>query len=354
MEILGTGDAARWNAVLDASLQHDFHHLPQYHRVSEQRGEGRGHFFVYSEGPYTIGLPLLLRPVQPDQPGSWQDATSVYGYGGPVASHESFPEAVVRNFQRELAAALGERRVVTVFSRLHPLIAQHEILAGIGECPVNGTTLSIDLTVPDHEQRANYSKNCRVTLRKLRASGFTGLHDAEKRYLPEFVEVYRETMDRVGAHQSYFFDDSYFDLLTRELGSASQLFVALKDGAPVAATLCMLCKGIMQDHLGGTRTAFLKFSPDRLVVDTARAWAANAGARAYHLGGGVGAKEDSVFKYKLGFATRRHTFSTFRWVLLPDVYRELSASAARRNEANGMEAISDGYFPAYRCPARPR
>jgi hypothetical protein len=354
MTVLQTVDSDEWLSVLARCRQHDFHHLPQYHRVAEQRGEGQANFFVYREGEYTIGFPLLLRPVQAGNSEGWQDATSVYGYGGPVASHDAMPETVVRNFQREFAMALGERRVATVFSRLHPLIAQQEFLAGIGECPVNGTTLSIDLTLPEDEQCAHYSKKCRASLRKLREHEFIGLHDEEKRYLPEFVEVYRETMERVGAHSSYHFDQAYFDLLTGELGSASHLFVALQDGVVAAATICTICDGIVQDHLGGTRTAFLKLSPDRLVVDTARHWATNVGARAYHLGGGVGAQEDSVFKYKSGFSDRRHTFSTFRWVVRPEVYEELNQNAARWNAANGMEPISASFFPAYRCPTRPR
>ena len=350
MRILTTDDTAEWCAALDGSRQYDFHQLPQYHRVAELRGEGTGQLFVYREGGYTIALPLLLRPVDPIEPEGWQDATSVYGYGGPVASHDVLPDAVMRNFQSALADELARRRVIAVFSRLHPLIAQDQILVGLGDRPANGQTISIDLTLSDEEQRAQYNKSCRTSLRKLKEQGFVGLHDHEKRYLPEFVSVYLETMKRAGAQSSYFFDEAYFNLLTRELASASHLFVALKDGEVAAATLCTICNGIVQDHLGGTSDAFLKFSPDRLVVDTERRWAKEVGARIFHLGGGVGAQEDSVFRYKSGFSKRRHTFRTWRWVLQPDVYDELCDRAARWNASNGLHRMSAGYFPAYRCP----
>jgi hypothetical protein len=309
--------------------------------------------FVYGEDDCTIALPLLLRPIDPREPDGWYDATSVYGYGGPVASHETLPADAVRNFQTALLDELNRLRVVAVFSRLHPLIAQDEILARLGECLVNGQTISIDLTVPDEAQRAQYSKSCRTSVRKLRELGFIGLHDREKRYLPEFVSVYLETMRRAGAQSSYFFDETYFNLLTRELDSVSHLFVALKEGEVAAATLCTICDGIVQDHLGGTRDAFLKFSPDRLVVDTERLWAKESGARVFHLGGGVGAQQDSVFRYKAGFSDRRHTFRTWRWIIRPEVYEQLSASTARWNADNGLRAVSAGYFPAYRCPTLP-
>jgi hypothetical protein len=350
MLILGTILGAEWMDVLRRARQHDFHHLPQYHRVAEQCGEGAAQLFVYLEADFTIALPLLLRPVDPSEPDGWQDGTSVYGYGGPVASHSEFPGGVVQRFQETLAEELRSRRVVAVFSRLHPLIAQSGILEGLGECPISGETISIDLIASEAEHRAQYNKSCRTSLRRLRAEGFTAFHDHEKRYLPAFVEVYAETMRRARAQSSYFFDANYFDLLTRELSDVSHLFVALKNGEVAAATLCTLCDGIVQDHLGGTRDEFLKFSPDRLVVDAERAWAKEIGARVFHLGGGVGAQEDSVFRYKSGFSDRRHIFRTWRWVLRPDVYSSVCAATAQRNASAGMREISDDYFPLYRCP----
>ena len=206
MRILGTNDTAEWLAVLGQSRQHDFHQLPEYHRLAEQRGEGVAQLFVYGEDDCTIALPLLLRPVDPAEPDGWHDATSVYGYGGPVASHGTLPAGAVRNFQIALAAELARLRVIAVFSRLHPLIAQEELLAGLGECPANGKTISIDLTLPDEAQRMQYNRSCRTSVRKLRESGFTGFHDSEKRYLPEFVSIYLETMRRTDAQSSYFFD----------------------------------------------------------------------------------------------------------------------------------------------------
>jgi Acetyltransferase (GNAT) domain len=353
VRILRTGDSDEWMAILKEAWQYDFHHLPQYHRVAERHGEGIAHLFVYREGVHMIALPLLLRPVDPAEPGGWQDATSVYGYGGPVASDDAVPEAVARNFRTALAETLAERRVVTVFSRLHPLIAQPKILAGLGECLANGTTISIDLTLSDEEQRAQYSKSCRTSIRKLHELGFIGWHDREMEHLDEFREVYDETMRRVGAPSSYCFDKGYFDLFTRELRNVSHLFVALKDGEIAAATLCTICDGIVQDHLGGTRDAFLKFSPDRLVVDTERIWAKEMGARVFHLGGGVGSQQDSVFHYKAGFSSTRHTFATLRWVLRYDIYEELVAKKERWNQANAVRLSCAGFFPAYRCPTIP-
>jgi predicted N-acyltransferase len=353
LRALGTAEQSEWLEILRRCGRYDFHHLPQYHRVAERRGEGDARLFVYEEADCTIAVPLLLRPIDDPEGGGWFDATSVYGYGGPVTSHDPAPPAVIAHFQAALAEALSSLRVVSLFSRLHPLIPQQALLAGLGDRPAAGTTISIDLTLPEAEQCAGYNKSCRTSIRKLGELGFAGVHDREKRYLREFVEVYRETMRRTNAHESYFFGEDYFRLLTEELGDASHLFVALKDGEVAAATLCTLCDGIVQDHLGGTRDAYLKFSPDRLVVHTERQWAKEMGARDFHLGGGVGAQEDSVFRYKSGFSPRRHVFSTWRWIIQPELYAALTEARARWNREHGTRPISDRYFPAYRCPSAP-
>ena len=339
-----------WKGALSEVMHHDFHHLPGYHRLAEERGEGGGLLFTYREGGYLIGLPLLLRAIDHALPDGWSDATSVYGYGGPVASHEQMPRPVIDRFQHALRSELEARRVVAVFSRLHPLIPQEHLLIGLGEVAALGLTVSVDLTLPLAEQWAGYSKKCRRAISKAREAGVVCIHDRERRYRDQWVEIYQETMRRVNAPRSYFLDDSYFERLAQELGDILNLFVALVGDQVVAAGLYTICDGIAQAHLGGMRTEFGKISPSRILDDTARIWAFERGARVFHLGGGVGGREDSLFRYKAGFSARRHRFSTWKWIVDPHAYRLLVAKRAVHDQP-----LSD-YFPAYReapAPLRP-
>jgi dTDP-4-amino-4,6-dideoxygalactose transaminase/CelD/BcsL family acetyltransferase involved in cellulose biosynthesis len=350
---LQTEQQEEWMETLKRVVQHDFHHLPQYHRAEEHRLKAIAHLFTYCEGDYLIALPLLLRSAGEILAG-WNDATSVYGYAGPVASHERIPEPIVRNFQGALKEALLERRVIAAFSSLHPLIAQHDLLAGLGECHATGRTISIDLTLPLEQQRAQYRGFNKRLINKQRREGTVNcLHDQEKRYWSEFVDIYEETMRRVNAAQMYFFGDDYFSELARELGPALQLFVAVIGDKIAAAGLCTICNGIVQTYLGGTRDEFIEFSPMTLMIDTVRLWANEIGAHAFHLGGGVGAQEDTLFQYKAGFSDRRHDFATWRFIVAPEIYRKLCEQRVRMNELQGLEPTSVEYFPAYRCPAVP-
>ena len=350
---LGTDREAEWTGVLAQSVQHDFHHLAAYHRLAEHRGEGTAVLFTYREHGYLVALPLLLRPVDGDDPVGLQDATSVYGYGGPLASHERIPEQVVRSFQAALRDELVSRRVIAVFSRLHPLIPQQSLLHGLGETRAVGPTVSVDLGLSPEEQWAGYSKNCRRIIRRAQEAGVVCVHDRERKYRREWVEIYHETMRRVGAPASYLYDEEYFERLATELGPVLHLFVALVDGKAAAAGVYTICDGIVQAHLGGLRQEYARLSPVRFLDDTARRWAVEAGAWVFHLGGGVGGQEDSLFQYKAGFSDRRHQFETWRWVVDPPGYREL-CERWERLEGHHRRPGEEDYFPAYRRPAQPR
>jgi dTDP-4-amino-4,6-dideoxygalactose transaminase len=339
--------------VLERVERYDFHHLPQYHRVEERRLKAIAQLLTYCEGDYLIALPLLLRPAG-EALTQWNDAASVYGYSGPVASDKRIPKQVVRNFQSALREALVERRVIAAFSRLHPLIGRHDLLAGLGECRPIGQTVSIDLTLSLEKQRDQYRSTLKRLIKKQRREGVvTCLYDQEKRYWSDFVNIYEATMQRVNAADTYFFGEDYFNHLTGELGSVLQLFVSVIAGKAAAAGLVANCNGIVQFHLAGTRNEFVKLSPTTLMIDQVRLWANEIGAHVLHLGGGVGAKQDSLFHYKAGFSDQRHNFATWRWIIEPEIYRALCERRARKNEWQGLEPALPDYFPAYRCPAVP-
>jgi hypothetical protein len=344
--VLTTQDQAAWLQTLQSCKLYDFYHLPSYHRLAEGRGEGAARLFVYREGDQVIALPLLLRSLH-DLPGAkpgWQDATSVYGYAGPVASQAEIPLSMVANFGGALQEWLQRAQVVSVFSRLNAMLPQTPILTGLGENRSTRITVSIDLTLPLAVQRAAYRGSHKCVVNRLRRGGMICVHDRDGTYLDDFIRIYHETMERVGATQDYFFSRDYFVELLTNLDTEAHLFVCLHEGKAVCGGLFVECSGIVQYHLGGTLNDALKLAPMKLLVDEVRLTATARGCRVLHLGGGTSDRpDDDLLHFKRGFSRRFHDFVVWQWVLMPDAYRQLCAASS--------QADNSDFFPAYRCTA---
>jgi hypothetical protein len=344
-----------WLRTIEQCAPYDFYHLPQYHALAEEAGEGSARLLVFAEGKHVIALPLLLRRLDEvaESGAGWMDATSVYGYPGPVTSAEPIPDAVVADFQAALLEQLRAWRVVTVFSRLNPFLPQRQLLAGLGDFQVS-ETVSIDLTLPIAVQRSQYRKSFREAISKQRRLGLTVLRDLDAAHLDAFIRIYHETMHRVEAAERYFFPASYFAALKEALGSRVELFMCVQNGTPICGGLFVACHGMLQYHLGGTLNDALQLAPMKLLVDEARLWGAAQGLRVLHLGGGTtAAPDDPLLFFKRGFSDRLHEFAVWRWVVAPEQNALLRQEKARWFAGQGLRLALPNYFPAYRCPGAP-
>lgn len=354
-DVLTPAEGDLWSAALAEVQPGDVYHLAAYHELAERTGDGTARLIVYRHDGATVLLPFLLRPaaeVEGLEGEPWSDAGSVYGYAGPLASSADLPPATIVGFHDAVRGVMRDLRVATIFSSLHPLLEQTPLLTGVGEVVTHGTTVSIDLTHPEDVQVARYRQNHRRDLRRLRALGANCVVERPAD-LDDFLGIYHETMSRVGAAPRYFFDQAYFNAMHALLADHIWLARCTLEGQLIAAGLFLSHGRIVQYHLGATRDAFLSLGPMKIVVDTVRHWASEAGYGVLHLGGGIGAREDSLFHFKAGFTERRHPFRTFRWVIDEEAYAHLASRKADWNASRGLADAGSGHFPVYRSPVGP-
>jgi hypothetical protein len=348
-EVLTTADESRWREALARVQEYDYCHLPAFNRLAEQCGHGEARLLVLRDGDSTIAFPVLLRPLPesagPHLDGASRDVTSVYGYVGPVASVAPIPEDTRQAFLDFVDEFFREHRVVSAFSRLHPLLSQSFLLEGYGEVAPVGWTLSLDLSQSEDQQRACYRRNHRQDIRKLTELGVV-CEEAGLERLDDFITMYYCTMDRVGATPEYYFSRSYFDRLMADLPEVAHLFMCLRDGVPIAGGIFTRCRGIVQWYLSGTRADYVGPPPTKLLFDMARQWANRIGAHTLHLGGGVGGSRDSLYHFKAGFSHREHVYSIWRHIVNRKAYEDLCRTACARS---GVDP-DDSFFPRYRHP----
>jgi hypothetical protein len=346
-----------------AEVPRDVYHSAAYHAYSSDSGEGDAYLVVAGDRDRWLAWPYLLRGI-PDRrtglPSGLTDVTSVYGYSGPLAWGCTPGEEFVEKAWLEILGVWRDQRVVSAFTRFHPLLGNEALVSSIRwpgddgdhSAPVVplGRTISIDLTLSDEEARADYSSSLRRQIKNYRAAGLTTTYDDGMVDLPEFTRLYHETMDRNDADGYYFFDLGQFRRLRDALGDHLHLLVTRMGDEIGAACLFTEYGGIVQEHLMAASGAMAAISPYKVLIDDARAWAKARGNKVLHLGGGRGAREDSLFEFKRRFSSRRHAFYTGRWIVDREAYTRLVDEHAAASTGNGQ--FLPGYFPAYRAPLR--
>jgi hypothetical protein len=250
-------------------------------------------------------LPLVLR----DIPGGGVDATSPYGYPGPLVTESDDP-AFLTDALLAGVELLARHGVVAAFVRLHPLLNPAPPRA-IGTLVQHGETVSVDLALPPDVLWAQTRENHRRDITRALQLGYVARMDDAWEHLDTFRELYRETMARNAAAPWYFFDDAYFDGLRAALWDRLHLCVIEGEGGVAAAGLYGETGGIVEYHLSGTSAAARHVQPTKLMMHFVRGWAKARGNWTFHLGGGWAA-EPTLLQFKVGFSPLHHPFQTLR------------------------------------------
>jgi hypothetical protein len=351
VELLTTG-ARQWADFLEHT-EHDFYHLPSYVEFCAANDGGTACAAHVDDHGRSLLLPLILRPVPPfRRQRHSRDATSPYGYPGPLVRCE--PAAQVDGFLSAAVAAIVERlrhdEIVSLFVRSHPLLSP-PLEVDCATVVTHGRTVSVDLTRTSDELWRQTAKGHRTEIAKAEREGVGVRFDETFEHLPAFASMYRDTMARRHAAPDYHFPDAYFAGLQRALSTRLRLGVVEIDGAFAAGGLFVFTGGLVEYHLSATDARFERQRPTKLLLHFVRTWAAARGLTRFHLGGGVGGHEDTLFAFKAGFSPDRQPFQTLRAVCDEEAYGELVRSAAP--DATPDAALDDraGFFPAYRRKA---
>lgn len=348
-------DDPRWPDVL-RRLRHDLYHRPEYVRLDGAWNRARPMAFLARSGAEELFIPYLLRRCESLGRGSVDldevyDVVSPYGYPGLLLSDAARRSPrFARDAMHRLSETLRETGTCSAFLRMHPLLSDG--LAELfpeGFFTAAGETVAMDLTLDEGALWKGIREGHQWTIKKCRKLGFEARMVSLRAHVECVMEIYRETMDRVQAKESYYFGRDYFATLA-EMPEHVHCGVVESEGRPAAACVFFECGGIVQAHLGGTRSEFLGKSPFHLLLYSAAEWARARGNRYLHMGGGVGGSNDRLLQFKSGFSRLRFPFSTLRLVTDEEKYRELTARRAQA-AAVPVEAVAGGdFFPAYRAP----
>jgi hypothetical protein len=339
-------------------LTHDFYHFPQYFMVEAKRLNAVPEAVLIQEDDKAFFLPYLIRSCSNlfDEDLNTSDVFDIVspnGYAGILLSESAACDSnFIHRAMDLLIERFSDRNIPSAFLRLHPLLNDRFAdLYHADTCKLHSETISIDLTLSETELWSQTRPEHRTKINRCQRAGFTTQHVSFEQNGNDFIEIYTETMNRVGASNSFYFTRDYFLQLAEALGQTLHLCIVKSDHSTICAGLFTECSGIVQYHLGGTKTAFLKQSPSVLMFHSMRHWTKARGNHTLHLGGGIGGAQDSLHHFKAGFSKRKHPLPILRLIPRPVLYQKLVRLRAKSLNCSTDQFQHSNFFPIYRSVA---
>ncbi len=337
-------ESGKWDEVVRSFSHFDVYYLSGYVKAFQLHGDGIPLLFYY-EGENVRGINVVMkRDISNDlffsdklKNNEFYDFITPYGYGGWLIEGSGEKSSLFEAYEKWCK----EHHVVSEFVRYHPILNNAEETKEFYDVANLGNTISMDLSSPDVIWQNLTSKN-RNMVRKAQKNGVKIYHGNYPEIYIKFKEIYNLTMDSDNAKPYYYFGDKFYNSICNDLLNEAQVFWAEFEGQIIATSIILSANGYMNYHLSGSLREYQYLAPSNLLLYKAALWGCYNGYKSFHLGGGVGSKEDSLYKFKSAF-NRSDTkqFAIGKKIYLNNVYDKLSFI----KDSNADK----GFFPKYRA-----
>lgn len=343
LEVFTLEQAEQWDAVVRSFARYDVYYLSGYVKAFEIHGDGHP-LLIYYHDNETRGINVVMKRDIAEapqfkgilEPGELFDFCTPYGYGGwllegsnTAALFAAYETWCVKN------------RIVSEFVRFHPVLANADASQEAYSVIPLGETIAMDLSSPETIWANLTSKN-RNMVRKAQKNGIRIYSGRYPEIYETFRAVYNGTMDKDEADAYYYFAPEFYQSVLNDLPHNAQVFYAVLDDQVIAASIMLWANGRMNYHLSGSLRETAHLAPSNLLLYEAALWGCANGCKTLHLGGGVGSKEDSLFKFKRNF---------YRGEELPRFCigkKIFDAAAYDKLVSLRGELPESGFFPRYR------
>ena len=351
LKVLGLENESEWLGIVKGFQNHDVYHLPQYTKAFHVHGDGDPMLFYY-QADHTQAINVVFKRdiarcsqfAGAIPANTYFDISTPYGYGGFLIEGETSEPAIAKlnDAYTDYCISSG---IISEFVRFHPLLNNHLSLAPMYEIMGMGPTVYLDLSSPEIIESNIYRKT-RNRIRKAKDSGVTVSMGNSAELYTLFEEMYNETMRRNNAQPYYFFEKTFYDSLRTDMKDNALIFYAVCQEEIICMEILLLCRNYMHAHLQGMRYEYRPLSPGALITYEEALWGNERGMERLHLGGGLGSKEDSIYKHKYYFNMNTDSrFYTGRKIFDPEKYEFL----LRLRGQAPSDVRSPGFFPAYRA-----
>ena len=337
-------ESEKWDQLVRSFKLYDVYYLSGYVKAFQIHGDGQPLLFYYEDDNIRGINVVMLRDISDDlyfsdkiSKDNYFDLITPYGYGGWLIEGDADNTKLFIDYEKWCK----DHNIVSEFVRYHPILNNREASNSFYEVVLLGKTISMDLSTPETIWANLTSKN-RNMVRKAIKSGVEIYHGHFPKMYEIFCEIYNKTMDFDNANSYYYFSEEFYNSLLKDLSEQSQVFWAELDGKIIAASIMILSNGYMNYHLSGSLREYQSLAPSNLLLYKAALWGSFNGYKSFHLGGGIGSKEDCLYKFKSAFnRNETNQFAIGKKIYLKEAYDMLVLMKNSQNE--------DSFFPKYRA-----
>lgn len=340
-----TENSREWDKIVRSFQNYDIYYLSGYTKAFELHGDGSPHLLYFeSNGTRAINV-VMKRDIAKDSrflgkicDGTYFDLITPYGYGGWLVEGDGNTDALFSEYENWAR----ENGVVSEFVRFHPVIDNAVFSKNFYEVIPLGGTIAMDIS-SEETIWANITSKNRNMIRKAEKNGITIHTGRSKELFESFREVYNATMDKDNADEYYYFSAEFYESILNDLQENAQVFYAQnEDGKIIAASIIFSENGRLNYHLSGSVREYQHLAPTNLLLYKAALWGSENGCKTFHLGGGVGSGEDSLFKFKKSFYRGEPCrYHIGKKIFMQEKYDKLLLLRDEKTRS--------GFFPEYRA-----
>lgn len=341
IRLIDFDNANIWDSTVKQFPSYDVYYLSGYVKAFQIHGDGEPQLLYYECGGLRAVYVYMKRKTTV---AGYFDSVTPYGYGGVLFEGET-SEDNLKAFWDVYVEKMKEIGIVDNFVRYHPVLRNAILMKSVSTVIDLGKTIAIDLSSEEAIWNNIISKN-RNMIRKAEKNGVEIRHGKDIELFKEFKRIYNTTMEKDHAEDYYFFEDSFYESIHRDLYDNYEMFYAVLDSKIIAMSIMLFANNQMHYHLSGSLAEYRNLAPSNLLLYKAALWGCEQGFKTFHLGGGVGSGEDSLYKFKAAFnRNSNYQFSIGKEIFDNDKYDELVAERAKRDNSFNLNST---FFPLYR------
>ena len=271
----------------------------------------------------------------------WYDLSTPYGYGGAVITKCIDRKKLLESFEERMAEFCRKNNIVSQFVRFHPLLDNQNDFGQMYQAKMVAHTVSVNL-LKENLLMEEISGKTRNQIRKAMKNKIEIVFDFDCDRMEEFINIYYKTMDKNNASTYYYFSHEFFYRMKEELKKNLIIVEAFYNGKMIAASMILLGKRYMHYHLSGSNEESRSLYPTNLILYQTMEWGKKNGYEEFHLGGGYGGDDSSLFKFKKGFSkSEEKKFYIGKKIWNREIYEKLCTG-------RGINPYEVSFFPAYR------